>query len=457
MKKGQELSLKIERMKYPNVGIGQFEGQDIRVKNGIKGQMLLCRVSKKRGGKIEARALEVTDRADIEQESFCEHFNNCGGCMLQTLNYQNQLMLKREMVENLFHEAGYPVQMDQVVESPKAFEYRNKMEFSFGDAFKDGPLTLGMHKKGHHHDVVDVPFCHLVDQDFRTIQVAVLEHAKTMGLRKYNKRLNEGFLRHLVVRKGHATGEIMVALSATTQAADSEGNVFNGEAFVSMLKNLDLMGTLSSVLYVKNDGLGDVVSGELVCLYGKDHIMEKLFDKMFKINLYAFFQTNTLGAERLYQTAMELIPNLEGKICFDLFSGTGTIGQIMAQKAKQVVGIELIADAVDAARENAALNGLDNCTFICGDVFDKLSTIDVQPDVIVVDPPRSGMGEKTTKAVAAYGVPEIVYISCNPSTLLEDLMVFSKQGYACEDITIVDMFPWTAGVESIVKLQKKSM
>ena len=457
MKKGQELTLKIERMKYPNVGIGISDGQDVRVKNGIKGQTLLCRVSKKRGGKIEARALEVVERANFEQASFCEHFNICGGCMLQTLDYQNQLMLKREMVENLLHEAGYDVQINQVIESPKPFEYRNKMEFSFGDAYKDGPLTLGMHKKGHHHDVVDVPFCHLVDQDFRVIQVAVLNYAKTEGLLKYNKRLNEGFLRHLVVRKGHATGEIMVALSATTQVADKDGNHFDGASFVEMLKNLDLKGTLTSVLYVKNDGLGDVVSGELECLFGRDYIMEKLFDKFFKITLYAFFQTNTLGAERLYSTAMDLIPNLEGKVCFDLFSGTGTIGQIMAQKAKKVIGIELVSDAVEAAIQNAEFNGLGNCTFICGDVFDKLATVDEQPDVIVVDPPRSGMGEKTTKAVASYGVPEIVYISCNPSTLLEDLVVFNKQGYVCEAISLVDMFPWTAGVESIVKLQKKSM
>jgi 23S rRNA (uracil-5-)-methyltransferase RumA len=328
------------------------------------------------------------------------------------------------------------------------------MEFSFGDEFKDGPLTLGMHKKGHHHDVVNVPFCHLVDEDFRLILTSVLDFAAKYELIKYNKRSNIGFLRHLVVRKSKGTGEIMVALSATTQAADLAGNPFNQKGFVEMLKALKVTGEISSILYVKNDGLGDVVTGEIEVLSGRDFIVEKLFELSFKITLYSFFQTNTLGAERLYDTAMQLIPDLEGKICFDLFSGTGTIGQIMAQKAKRVIGIEWVEDAVMAARENTGLNGLDNCEFICGDVFAKLSTIEDHPDVIVVDPPRSGMGEKTTRAIASYGIPEIVYVSCNPSTLMDDLTTFDKCGYVADEITLVDMFPWTGGVESVVLIKK---
>ncbi len=452
MKKGQEFIVTIDRMKYPNVGIGVFEEQEVRVKNVLKGQILECRVSKKRGGKVEARPLGVIQRASNEQPSFCEHFNRCGGCMLQTLNYENQLNAKVEMVKNLLDEAGLPLAFNAIIPSPESFEYRNKMEYSFGDEFKDGPLTLGMHKKGHHHDVIDVPFCHLVDSDFSTILTGVLEYAKVNKLVKYNKRSNEGFLRHLVVRKSKATSEIMIALSATTQMADEMGNPFDKEAFADYITKLPLKGRVASLIYVHNDGLGDVVSGELECLHGNLYIIEKLFGLSFKINLYAFFQTNTLGAEVLYKTALDLIPEIENKICFDLFSGTGTIGQIMAGRAKKVIGIEWVEDAVIAARENAMINGLENCEFICGDVFEKLSTISDHPDVIVVDPPRSGMGEKATRAIAAYGISQIVYISCNPSTLLEDLLVFQKCGYFADDITLVDMFPWTAGVETVVLL-----
>lgn len=455
MKKGQEIIIKIDRMKYPNVGIGRFEEQEVRIKNTIKGQTIHGRISKKRGGKIEARCLEVLERSPVEQASFCEHFNSCGGCMLQTLDYENQLKIKLEMVERLFSEAGFELDFKEILPSPESFEYRNKMEFSFGDEYKGGPLTLGMHKKGHHHDVVDVPFCHLVDEDFRKILTSVHSFALEKELLKYNKRSNLGFLRHLVVRKSKGTGEIMVALSATTQVSDAQGNPFDKESFVELLRGLKTKGEIVSILYVKNDGLGDVVTGDVDILYGRDHIIEKLFDLSFKVTLYSFFQTNTKGAERLYETAMNLVPELKGKVCFDLFSGTGTIGQIMAEKAKKVIGIEWVEDAVIAARENAKINGLDNCTFICGDVFEKLSTIEEKPDVIVVDPPRSGMGEKTTRAIAAYDIPEIIYVSCNPSTLLDDLIVFDKCGYGADHITLVDMFPWTGGVESVLRLVKR--
>lgn len=456
MKKGQEIVLKIDRMKYPNVGIGTFEEQDVRVKNVLKGQTVSCRISKKRSGKVEARPLEVLERAVNEQPSFCEHFNQCGGCMLQTLNYENQLSTKVDMVKTLFDEAGLQLKFNDIVPSPEQFEYRNKMEFSFGDEFKDGPLTLGMHKKGHHHDVIDIPFCHIMDEDYRVIMKGILAYAKANHLLKYNKRSNEGFLRHLVVRKSKATSEIMIALSATTQAADKDGNAFDTGAFKDFILNLPLQGEVVSLLYVHNDGLGDMVSGYVECLHGRDYITEKLLGLSFKITLYSFFQTNSYGAEILYKTALDLIPEIEGKVCFDLFSGTGTIGQIMAGRAKKVIGIEWVADAVESAKDNAKLNNLDNCEFICGDVFQKLSELTDHPDVIVVDPPRSGMGDKTTRAIAAYGIPQIVYISCNPSTLLEDLMVFKQCGYEADAITLVDMFPWTAGVESVIKLTRNS-
>jgi 23S rRNA (uracil1939-C5)-methyltransferase len=454
VKKGEEIIIRIDKMKYPNVGIGQIDGQLIRIKGALTDQLVKGRISKKRSGKIEARLLEVVERSPFEQSSFCEHFNICGGCMLQTFDYKGQLELKKNMVSALFEEAGYSIPIDLIVESPEHFEYRNKMEFSFGDAYKDGPLTLGMHKKGHHHDVVDVPLCHLVDEDYRLILREVLNYAKKYELLKYNKRNNQGFLRHLVVRKSKSTGEIMIALSATTQACNPKGDYFDSDHFVEFLKGLNFTGTLASVLYVKNDGLGDVVSGETVCLYGKPYIVEHIMGLSFKINLHAFFQTNSLGAERLYQTAIDLIPELNDKTCFDLFSGTGTIGQIMATHSKAVYGIEWVSEAVEAARENAVNNKLDNCTFICGDVFEKLTEITEKPDVIVVDPPRSGMGEKTTKAVAAYDIPQIVYVSCNPATLLDDLLVFARSGYFAESLNIVDMFPWTGGVECVTRIVK---
>ncbi len=448
MKKGETYTLKIEHNKYPNIGVAYYEGKKVQVKNVLRGQTVSSRISKKRQDRIEGRALEVLQRSDDETASFCEHFGACGGCVFQTLTYDNQLALKTEMVKRLFEDSGLPFPLTSVVASPDVFEYRNKMEFSFGDERKDGPLTLGMHKKNRHHDVVTVEHCHLADSDFRSILAHVLDYAKKMQWPKYNKHSHSGFLRHLVVRKGVFSQEIMVALSASTQFE------WDTQAFVDMLKALPLKGKLASVLFVKNDGLGDVVSGPVDVIFGKDTIQETLLGLSFDISLYSFFQTNTKGAERLYEEAIQMIPNIEGKLCFDLFSGTGTIAQIMAQKAKRVIGIEIVKDAVDVAKQNAIQNGLSNCTFLCGDVFQVLSQVDEKPDVIVVDPPRSGMGEKTTLRIAAYNMDEIVYISCNPKTLLEDLMVFQKEGYILENVVLVDMFPWTSGVECVAKIKK---
>jgi 23S rRNA (uracil-5-)-methyltransferase RumA len=449
VKKGELLELTIDYNKYPNVGVGSIDGKRIYVKNAIEGQRISARYQKSKGGRYEAKLLEVLERSPIEKDSFCEHFNECGGCMLQTFDYDGQKNLKLKMVQNLFEEAGFDVPLTEVISSPEAFEYRNKMEFSFGDSYKGGPLTLGMHKKGRHNDVVTVDHCHLADEDYRTILRGLLDYFVKIDAPKYNKHIHEGFLKHLVVRKGKTTGEIMVALSASTQVP------FDGKAFVDVLKNMSLKGTLESILYVKNDGLGDVVSGEIEVLYGRDYILDSVMGLNFKINLYSFFQTNTLGANLLYETAIQMIPDLEGKVCFDLFSGTGTIGQIMAQKAKKVIGIEIVKDAVEAAKENAAMNGIDNCTFLCGDVFEVLTGINDKPDVIVVDPPRNGIGEKTVVKVASYDIPEIVYVSCNPKTLMEDLAVFNKQGYEVTKMVLVDMFPWTGHVEVVSQIIKK--
>lgn len=449
MKRNELLEVKIEYNKYPNVGIGTYNSKKIHVKNAIEGQWVSARYKRAKGGKAEAKLVEVLERSPIEQASFCEHFDLCGGCMLQTLNYENQKQLKKRMVENLFQEAGLDITFETIHSSPEIFEYRNKMEFSFGDAYKGGPLTLGMHRKGRHNDVVTVDHCHLADGDYRAIIRSVLDYFSASKYPKYNKHTHEGFLKHLVVRKAKKTGEIMVALSATTQFD------FDGAEFVRVLAGIPFEGTLTSVLYVKNDGLGDVVSGDVEVLYGRDHIFDEIHGLKFKITLYSFFQTNTLGAEMLYEQALDLIPNIEGKLCFDLFSGTGTIGQIMAQSASKVVGIEIVPDAVTSANENAKLNRLDNCTFLCGDVFKVLETVSDKPDVIVVDPPRVGMGENTVFKVASYGVNEIVYISCNPKTLLEDLIIFEKQGYTAGKAMLLDTFPWTGHVETVMKLEKR--
>ena len=227
--------------------------------------------------------------------------------------------------------------------------------------------------------------------------------------------------------------------------------------FRRQLLALDLQGKIAGILHVRNDAVADVVrSDETRILYGQDFFFEELLGLRFKVSVFSFFQTNSLGAEVLYQTAREYIGDLigeqAGQTVFDLYSGTGTIAQLMAPVAKKVIGVEIVEEAVEAARKNAELNGLHNCEFIAGDVLEVIDTIEEQPDLIILDPPRDGTHPKALHKIIRYGVAHILYISCKPTSLVRDLEVFLESGYVVEKAVAVDQFPWTANVETVCLL-----
>lgn len=449
MKRGQLIELKIEEMRFPAVGIGYYEGKKVKVKNSIKGQLVEVRIKKNRTDYAEGKLQRVIEEAANEVASFCPHFGRCGGCARQTIPYEEQVALKSSMVKAIIEESGFEAfEFEAPIHSPEIYHYRNKMEYSFGDEMKDGPLQLGMHKKGRFHDVVTVDQCMLVDDDYNKILSATLDYFVKSGLKRYNKNTMEGFHRHFTIRKSPNTGEILLGLSASTQ-----GNV-DLQPFVDMLKALELKGQIVGIVYIKNDGIADVVQGDVEVLYGRDYYMEKLLGLDFKVSFFSFFQTNTKGAELLYNKVIEYTGATEGKEVFDLFSGTGTIGQIMAGSAKSVVGVEIVEDAVAAANENAELNKLTNCKFVAGDVFKVLDELDHTPEVIVVDPPRAGIQEKALLKILNYNVPQITYVSCNPKSLGDNLIVARKNGYTVEKVCCVDMFPHTPHVETVCKLVK---
>jgi 23S rRNA (uracil-5-)-methyltransferase RumA len=222
-----------------------------------------------------------------------------------------------------------------------------------------------------------------------------------------------------------------------------------------VLKNLELSADIVGILFIKNDGIADMVQGEIEILFGREYYMEELMGLKFKVSFYSFFQTNPAGAEVLYKKAMEYTGSADEKTVFDLFSGTGTIGQIASKNAKKVIGIEIVEDAVRSANENAKLNGIENCDFIAGDVFEVLDNVSEKPDVIIVDPPRAGIMEKTLGKILDYKVDQITYISCNPKTLVENLIFMEKRGYKVEKVCCVDMFPHTGHVETVVLMSRK--
>lgn len=450
MKKRDIIEFEIGKMEFGGVSISQYGDRRIKMKGGIKGQKVKAAVKRTGRGKADVKMVELLERSPIETAEVCPHFEGCGGCTMLSVDYAKQLEIKEEQLLELFEDAGIRgFEFLGVQGSPDNVGYRNKMEYTFGDEVKGGPLTLGLHKKGRHIDIQTVDGCMLVDSDFNTILKESLAFFQDAELPYYRVVNHEGYLRNLVVRKGIHTDEIMVNIVTSSQCE------FDMSKFADMINRLELKGNVVSILHTINDGLADAVQcDEMRILYGVDYLHEDILGLKFKISPFSFFQTNTKGAEQLYTIARDFIGDHSNKVVFDLYSGTGSIGQLMAEKAKKVYGIEIIEEAVVAANENAKLNGLDNCEFIAGDVKDTVKSLDVKPDLIIVDPPRPGIHKQAIKDICDFGAKEIVYISCNPKTLVDDLKDFIGYGYMPEKVKCMDMFPSTPHLESVVKLYK---
>ena len=380
----------------------------------------------------------------------CKHKELCGGCIHQGKPYEQQLEEKGNDVSMIISKKEIKVgEYLGIQGSPAQYRYRNKMEYTFGDTVKDGPLCLGMHRKKHFMSIVTVDECQLVPEDFNRILSAVLGFCQEKGYSFYHKKSHEGLLRHLIIRYGVRTGELLVNIVTSSQGE------FDDKGFTEMITALELDNRVVGVLRTINDRLADAVyCEELKVLWGRDYYMEKIMGLDFKVSAFSFFQTNVEAAERLYTEAINLIDDFEDKNVFDLYCGTGTITQALALKAKTVTGVELVSEAVEAAKENAKLNGLDNCSFIAGDVFEVLEKLDQKPDVIVVDPPRVGIQPKALDKILGYGVKQIVYISCNPKSLTDNLMYIQGNGYEVKKIKAFDNFPMTKHVETVCLLSK---
>ena len=373
--------------------------------------------------------------------------------------------MKNEQVKKMMDEAVNGEYIwEGIKPSPVRSEYRNKMEFSFGDEYKDGPLALGMHKRGSFHDIVNVTDCQIVDEDYRKILACTLECARESGLPYYHRMRHVGYFRHLLVRKAVKTGEILVDLVTASDTAElgvdpaeamKKIQTFK-DAWLEKMTAMNFDGTLVGILHTKNDSLADVVKDEgTEVLFGQDYFYEELLGLKFKITPFSFFQTNSLGAEVLYETAREYIGDTNEKVVFDLYSGTGTIAQILAPVAKKVVGVEIVEEAVEAAKENAKLNNLDNCTFWAGDVLKVIDELGEVPDLIMLDPPRDGVNPKALMKILNFGVERLVYIACKPTSLARDLEMIQGRGYKVEKISGVDLFPGTYHVETVVLLSHK--
>ena len=557
MKKGDIIEGRITDYSFPNKGSfmysapsasgdGSIEERKIIVKNALPGSLVKVRIIKKKTGYAEGTVLDVIEKSPLEtKRPICNHFYSCGGCTYQTVSYTNQLKLKEDMVKKVLknvvkfgsadesgESSGIPaIDWEGIIASPDQFRYRNKMEFTFGDEEKDGPLTLGLHRQFSNHDILSIDSCGIVSPTWNEILQYTQKFYRKMGVPYYNKYTHRGVLRNLVIRQSASDGRILVNLVTTThhsidestrnipwhekrsetvdelnlpeyvagllslgepkptgldaytshgyQKANTkkkivrdkwgklqrvngsfEDNVGSGE-----FDSLSYYNKIAGVLYTECDTLADaIIPDSVTLLYGDDYLMEEILGLQFKISPFSFFQTNTKGAELLYSKVREyaldaLSQNTDGEnadvktgVIYDLYSGTGTIAQLMSPVADKVYGIEIIEEAVEAAKENAKLNKLTNCEFIAGDVLKKLDELEEKPDLIILDPPRDGLNPKALTKILAYGVKNIVYVSCKPTSLARDLEIFEANGYMPVKGCCCDMFPNTVHVETVVLL-----
>ena len=382
--------------------------------------------------------------------ALCPSFGRCGGCSYLGMSEEEQLRIKeKEVLEYLDRSGIDPSVYRGIEKAPSYSAYRNKMEYTFGNEVKDGPTILGLHARKSFISIVPADGCVLVTEDFKTILKRTLEFCLEKGYTHYNKKTHEGLMRSLVLRRGVRTGELLVNIVTSSQGD------FDDDGYRDMILALRTDDAVVGILHTVNDNRSDAIIAEDVrLLSGRSYYNEEILGLKFKVGAFSFFQTNVEAAERLYGYAIGLIPSLENKTVFDLYCGTGTMTQAMALKASRAVGVEIVEEAVETAREAAKINGLGNCEFIAGDVGKVLSDLTLLPDVIMVDPPRPGISPKALSAILGYGVENIVYVSCNPKTMAENLRAAALMGYKTVSVKAFDNFGHTKHVEAVSLLEK---
>ncbi|MBS4960975.1 MAG: 23S rRNA (uracil(1939)-C(5))-methyltransferase RlmD [Clostridiales bacterium] len=450
MKKNEQIQLEIQDRNFPNKGLASYQGYKVVVKDTLPGQIVEAKIKKKKNGVVECSLQQIVKKADYEIDPGCSHYGTCGGCAYQTLTKDKEMSLKESQVRKLLMGVGVDEScFEGIIAAPNWTGYRNKCEFSFGDEQKDGDLALGMRKKGSYYEVVTLKDCNIIDKDYIKIIQVTLDFFRKNKVPFYHKARHDGVLRHLVVRKGTFTGEILINLITANE------NCFSITDYVNTLLSETYEGKICGILHTKNNSIADIVQSDYTeVVFGQDYFNETLLGLKFRVTAFSFFQTNSAGAELLYSIVQDYVGNTKDKIVFDLYCGTGTISQLLSSKAKKVVGIEIVEEAVEAAKENTRTNQIENCDFIAGDVLKVVDTLEDKPDIIVVDPPREGIHPKAIGKIIGFGADEIIYVSCKPTSLANDLREFMSAGYQVKKVKMVNQFPRTVHVETVCLLSK---
>ena len=448
--KNQVFEIEITGQTHEGLGVGRVDGMAVFVQGAIAGEKVVAKIIKVMKNYAVARIESFMERSPDRAEPFCPVYKRCGGCNLQHMTYERTLQFKRQVViDNLERIGGLEgIQVEPVIgmETPK--RYRNKAQYPVGMG-KNGPIAGFFAPRSH--EIIQAEECGIQHPSSDLAKNTVLEFIKADRIPVYDEITHKGLIRHVVVKVGFMTGEVMVILVSTGP------NIPKKDKLVSLLK--ERIPGLASIVVNVNDKPGNVILGSKnITLYGKDTIEDKLGDLLFEISPLSFYQVNPEQTLVLYNKAVEYAGLTGEETVFDLYCGIGTISLFAAGKAKKVIGVESVPEAVEAARRNAERNRINNAEFYCGnaeEVVPELYRQGMQADVVIVDPPRKGCDEVLLKTLIDMAPQRIVYVSCNPSTLARDMKVLHGSGYEPQKVQPVDMFPWTNHVECVTLMSRQ--
>lgn len=441
--KNDEFKLNITGYTSEGGGVGRFDGQAIFVENTAVGDEILCHIIKAKKTYAIGKALKIIKPSKSRIEPECEAFKMCGGCSFAHITYEEELKLKAQKVKDAFQRiGGLSPEFEEIISSPEITRYRNKAQYPVRR--ENGILNIGFYAKKSHR-VIDGGDCLLQPVEFTKIIEIFRKWINENNITVYSETTNIGLLRHIYLRKAFATGEIMVC------AVINGKSLPESEKLIEKLKEIEGFKTL--VVNINKENTNVVLGNECEAIYGEGYIEDILCGVKIKISPLSFYQVNRAGAELLYKKAAEYA-EAKGNV-LDLYCGTGTIGLSLAKNVDSLIGVEIIPEAIEDARINAKLNGIENARFICGDASEaakKLSEENIKVNTIILDPPRKGCAEDLLKTVTDMNPERIVYVSCDPATLARDCARLDALGYKAEKVTPVDMFPRTAHVESVCLL-----
>ena len=447
MKKNDLVEVIIEDMSDSGEGIGHVDGLTLFVKDAVIGDKVLAGITKVKKTYCFARTAEVLEPSEFRVEPKCPVCRPCGGCQMQNLDYKKQLEFKTKKVKACFQRVGgfKNLEINNTLGMEAPWNYRNKAQFPIG-LDKEGKPIAGFYA-GRTHSVIPTSSCAIQFEGHEEILAKVLEYVENSGEKVYDETTHKGVVRHVLMRKGEATGEIMVVLIINGKKLRDE------TLFVELLKNLPGMTSIQLNINTKDTNV--ILGDECRVLWGKEYITDKIGDISYQISALSFYQVNPAQTKVLYETALEYAALTGNETVWDLYCGIGTISLFLAQKAKQVYGVEIVPQAVENARANAKLNKIDNAEFFVGAAEDVYIEKKLPADVVVVDPPRKGLDEELVNTIAKMGPERIVYVSCDPATLARDCRRFADNGYKVEKVQPVDMFGHSGHVETVVLLSQQ--